>query len=214
MDTELENKLLDKLKDSSEDSEEIMEQLAMLYHKEGEPMKAVPYLHQLITNTQDADKVAHHYLSLGQSMEKMENYESAVLYYSQALSVGTKDKTVWYFIHNNLGFCLNVTGKYVEAEKFCKEAINIDPFPANAYKNMGISLESQGRILEAAMAYKTGWLANPFDGRSYQHLRSLISRHKEYEHILPRNRREFIMEQKKFVESHGGTYDISSLEDD
>ena len=214
MDIELENKLLDKLKDSSEDSEEILWQLVMLYHREGEPMKAVPYLHQLITNTQDADKVALYYLSLGQSMEKAENYESAVLYYSQALSVGTKDKTVWYFIHNNLGFCLNVTGNYIEAEKLCKEAINIDPFPPNAYKNMGISLEGQGRLLEAAMAYKTGYVANPLDQRSFQHLTSLISKHKGYEHILPRNQHEFIMERKKFIESHGGTYGTSSVEDD
>jgi hypothetical protein len=77
---------------------------------------------------------------------------------------------------------------------------------------MGISLEGQGRILEAAMAYRAGWIADPFDSRSFHHLRSLISKHKEYEHVLPRNKHDFIMERKKFIESHGGTYDISSLE--
>ena len=179
MDIELENKLLDKLKDGSEDSDEIMEQLVLLYNKSGEPMKSVPYLQQLITNTQDADKVAHYYLTLGQSMEKSENYESAVLYYSQALSVGTKDKRVWYLIHNNLGYCLTVLGRYEEAEEFLMKAINIESRLQNAYKNCGILSENQGQFDGAVQFYMLAVIANPDGQRALQHLNNLLLRHPE-----------------------------------
>lgn len=196
MDIESENILLNRLKDSAEDSEKTILELVFLYEKAGEHMKAVPYLQQLIANTQDADKVARYYLNLGQLMEQAEKYESAVSYYSQALSIETKDKRVWYFIHNNLGYCLTVLGRYDEAGDFLVKAMNIDATFPNAYKNGGILLENEGKFNDAVQFYMLAVMANPYDTRALKHLNNLLLRHPELQ-VDMNSFNEMVEERKK-----------------
>ena len=179
MDIESESKLLNKLKDSGEDSEKIMLELVLLYEKAGEPMKAVPHIENLLKNTEDNDKAVRWYFHLGQIMEQIDNYETAVSYYFKALDLKTSDKKILYFIYNNLGYCLNALGRYEEADKYCCEAVYINPYCQNAYKNLGIALEGLGEFMEAAKTYMLGAAINPSDPRARQHLNALLSRHSE-----------------------------------
>jgi len=117
MDMDSENILLAKLKSEERDSEVTIFHLVHLYERAGEPLKAIPYLQQLLAGTQDANKVCRYNFNLGQLMEQTEDYESAVSYYYYALAVETNDKRTWYFIHNNLGFSLTALGRFKEGSK-------------------------------------------------------------------------------------------------
>ena len=173
MDTDREDILLAKLQSGAEDSEAIMLELVLLYERNHEPMKAIPYLQQLVSNTQDAEKVARYYLHMGQLMEQAKNYEAAVLLYLKALAMDPMDKRVAYFIRNNLGYCMNLLGRHKEAEELLAEAMKIDHTLPNAYKNFGVCWEAMGNSEGAAKFYMMAALANPFDPRALQHLFNL-----------------------------------------
>jgi tetratricopeptide (TPR) repeat protein len=89
-------------------------------------------------------------LSAGEEMERQRNYEAALACYSLAfgLTPGTDD--IWYFLHNNLGSCLNLFEKYAEAERYCRRAIAINPARHNAYENLAIALQGQAQYIPAA----------------------------------------------------------------
>lgn len=174
-----EEELLRKLRDSDEDQEAVIMELCQLYQQSGQPLRAVPLVEHLLTGTDNVDRMAFHYLNLGRLMEQADDYVTAISYYSKALALETSDMRTRYFIHNNLGFCLNVIGKYDEAEKLLEEAIRIDPSRQNAYKNRGIALEGQNRYEEAVLLYMRGMVVNPHDPRACQHLESLLSKHKD-----------------------------------
>jgi tetratricopeptide (TPR) repeat protein len=171
--------LLAKLKNGEGDSEDITMQLAILYQELGYPLEAIPYLQKLLAGTQDADKVCYYNFVLGQIMEQVEDYEAAASYYSQALAVETKDEKIWYFIHNNLGYCLNALGRFEEAGEFLLKALKIFYNLPNAYKNYGICLEGQGDYSAAVHSYMMSALADPSDTRAIRHLNNLLKRHPE-----------------------------------
>jgi|SRR6516165_9551927 tetratricopeptide (TPR) repeat protein len=83
-------------------------------------------------------------LSAGIEMERRRDYARALKCYSLAFGLEPGNDDVWYFLHNNLGFCLNQFAKFAEAEPYCHQAIEINPYRHNAYKNLGVSLQGQG----------------------------------------------------------------------
>jgi tetratricopeptide (TPR) repeat protein len=112
-------------------------------------------------------------------MERQQNYEAAIACYSLAfgLTPGTDD--VWYFLHNNLGFCLNHFEKYEEAEPYCRQAIEMYPARHNAYKNLGISLQGQAQYLAAAEQFLKAVLICSNDPRALSDLKLLGQQHPE-----------------------------------
>lgn len=90
------------------------------------------------------------------------------------------------FLHNNRGFCLNRLGRYRDAEKYCRKAIEINGDRHNAYKNLGVALQAQGKYAEAAASFLRAALMFPPDYRSIEHLEELLANHrKEVETQIP-----------------------------
>lgn len=112
-------------------------------------------------------------------MELSQEYELALDSYLRALQLPQKSKEVWYFVNNNAGYCLNKTGQHQEAERYCRDAIKIDPNRHNAYKNLGIALQNLGRLVEAAQNFMQATKLCPEDARALVHLKDLIAGHPE-----------------------------------
>jgi tetratricopeptide (TPR) repeat protein len=176
---EAEKMLLEKLKQNEPDSEEALWDLAILYSQTNRQSKAMEYIRQLMDGTNDPEEKALNFLKMGQFMEQIQDYSSAVTYYRQAFSLEPVNNELWYFINNNLGYCLNYFGRYQEGEHYCQAAIKIDPQKHNAYKNLGISLEGQGQYSEAAKLYIAAVRANAVDDRALRHLENLLVKHNE-----------------------------------
>jgi tetratricopeptide (TPR) repeat protein len=85
----------------------------------------------------------------------------------------------WYFINNNLGYSLNMLGKFDEGEPFCRAAICIDAQRPNAFKNLGIACRGQGRYIEAADCFVKATQVDASDSRSLKLLEELIEQHPE-----------------------------------
>ena len=145
---EIEEMLLQKLKEAvhQQEIESSMWDIASFYSKTGRQEIAFKYVNQLVERMDDPDKAAGCYLAMGQLMEQIHDYTSAIEFYEQALMLEPDTKQVAYLVNNNMGYCLNYAGRYQEAEPYCRKAIAINPERHNAYKNRGISLEGKGHI--------------------------------------------------------------------
>lgn len=182
---EAEKMLLANLKKCEDGLECTVLDLVLLYCRRGQQEIAMQYLERLIAVTVDPEKKAKYFLRMGQLMEQIRNYEGAITFYTQAFSLEPDNNTVWYFINNNLGFCLNHFDRYVEAESYCRAAIKIDPLRQNAYKNLGISLEGLGEFTRAAELYIKAVEANAADPRAFYLLEDLVRQHQEIEIDIP-----------------------------
>jgi len=182
---EAEKMLLTNLKKCEDAMESTVLDLVLLYCRLGQQEIAMQYLERLIAATVDPEKKAQYFLRMGQLMEQIRDYEGAITFYTQAFSLEPANNTVWYFINNNLGFCLNHFNRHVEAEPYCRAAIMIDPIRQNAYKNLGISLEGQGKFTQAAELYIKAVAVNPADPRAFYLLEDLVRQHQEIEFELP-----------------------------
>ena len=151
-----------------------MWELASFYSKTGRQEIAFKYVNQLVERMDDPGKAAGCYLAMGQLMEQIHDYKSAIEFYEQAIVLEPNTKQVAYLVNNNMGYCLNYVGRFQEAEAYCRKAIAINPERHNAYKNLGISLEGQGHIAEAAQCYIIAVHANAHDPRALRHLEDLI----------------------------------------
>ena len=182
---EAEKILLEKLAIHERLVERTILDLACLNSNIGRPEKAAHYINRLMTSTDDPEKKAFYLLAMGCSMEKMRKYEEAIIYYSQGLLLEPSNSETWYFINNNLGFCLNYFNKYVEAEPYCRAAIKINPHHHNAYKNLGISMEGQDKYPEAAVLYIKAVETNARDSRALVLLEELFEKHEAIKYDFP-----------------------------
>jgi tetratricopeptide (TPR) repeat protein len=146
---------------------------------------SIPELTPLVRTIEDAETQAGLWLLAGVLLEKRKRFAAAAMAYRQGYVLEPCRPDVWYFMNNNLGFCLIQVGAFVEAEGFCRTAIRIDPARANAYKNCGLALQGQGRFAEAARSFIDGILAFPEDQRSLHHLHELIEANPQVESDLP-----------------------------
>ena len=182
---EAERLLLERLKSREEDFLSVLWDLAYLYGTAGRQRQAQVYLERYIANTDDPEKRAGCFLRLGQLMEQMRDFESAIFFYSRAFVLEPENTGTWYLIHNNLGFCLNHFGRHSEAEGYCRSAIKIAPSRHNAYKNLGVSLAGQGDFANAAENLIRATKANASDGRALKLLEQLLVEHPEVKAEMP-----------------------------
>lgn len=182
---ELEQLLLNKLKRCRDAYCQTLWDLAWLCSRMGRQEQACKYIRQILAIGEDPELAAACYLALGQFMEQTRDYDGAFAYYAQAYALEPVDTHISYFVHNNLGYCLNRLGRYEEAESYLRVALQIDPSKQNAYKNLGISLERQGRFAEAAQCYIQGVQADATDSRALWYLEELISDHPEIVQAIP-----------------------------
>jgi tetratricopeptide (TPR) repeat protein len=182
---EAEKLLLQRLQEHQADPEDALWQLARFYSVTGRQQLAFPYVEQLLTRTTDPEKKAACYLAMGQLMEQVRDFETAIRCYTQALSLEPVNSQTWYFIQNNLGYCLNHFGRFEEAERYCQAAIQTDSTRYNAYKNLGLSLQGQGFYAPAARCFVAAVQADAADPRALQHLEQLWASHPDIELDVP-----------------------------
>ncbi|MCZ6775146.1 MAG: tetratricopeptide repeat protein [Ignavibacteria bacterium] len=111
------------------------------------------YAELYISHASDAEEEATAYFVLGQTMERIRDFESALRFYLQGVELEPHEQFYQYFFRNNIGYSLNQLKRYEEAEAYLWEAIMIDSSRANAFKNLGLSLEGQGKLAEAAPCF-------------------------------------------------------------
>lgn len=98
---------------------------------------------------------AYHLLLLGQIHESSGDLPLAIKTYRKGLGYPQPTALTFYFLLNNLGYCLNLCGRHEQAEACCREATLVIPEQHNAHKNLGIALAGLGRYEEAARSYLT-----------------------------------------------------------
>ncbi len=182
---EAEQLLLDRIRQSEGLPEQTVIELVILYSHTGRQKAASEWARRLLAATGDQGKQAAHLLRLGQLSEQIDDYETALAFYSQTLELEPRGIGLCYFAHNNLGYCLNRLGRYEEAEPYCRTAIEIVSERHNAYKNLGISLEGQGQYGLAAESYIESVRQLPSDRLAFDHLEKLWQRHPELSRYLP-----------------------------
>lgn len=174
---EMEQELLERLAEREERLANALMDLVRFYQSVGKPQKASAYMEYVLSQSPDLEQRARQYLQKGQLMEQQGNYRMAMAFYAQALPMEPRDRTVWYLINNNLGYCLNYFEEFLRAEEYCRVAIRVDPKRHNAYKNLGISLQGQRRLLDAVAAYVEAIDRLPQDPRALRHLEDLLKGH-------------------------------------
>ena len=140
---------------------------------------ALAYLDKERSLTDEPADLAKVHLTTGLVFERMRDYRSAADRYKEAFELPKEEGETWYFLHNNLGYCLNQLGQHDEAEKYCRTAIDLEPRRHNAYKNLGLALLGQGRFPEAAALFLKAAYIFPPDPRSLGHLEELLADHRE-----------------------------------
>jgi serine/threonine-protein kinase len=87
---------------------------------------------------------------LGRTLNKQEDHEGAVRYYTAAVSI----RPHLAFAHSNLGAALRGRGKLVEAVAACRKAIDLDSKSASAYYQLGSALYYQKKLREAVAVFQ------------------------------------------------------------
>jgi tetratricopeptide (TPR) repeat protein len=176
---ELERLLLRKLRDEADSPCQALWELAQFYKRERRHDEALRCLQQLQNFKSDPEAQANCLLTKGQIEEQRRDFAAAIRCYREALAFEPASDFTWYFLHNNLGFCLTATHRFTEAEFYCRKAIEIDPARSNGYKNLGLSLHGQHRFEEAAQAYVDATRVDAADSRSLALLDLLLADHPE-----------------------------------
>ena len=136
--------------------------------------EAIELLDGFIKSNRNSENVAHCHLALGQIATDEKRYAVALEHFNSALALRPEKRKVKYVLHNNIGFCLNQLNRHVEAEKYCRAAIEIDWTRASAFRNLGISLKGQGNLIGAAWVLVEAINADPADPRAREIVEHLV----------------------------------------
>ncbi|XP_073402869.1 small glutamine-rich tetratricopeptide repeat-containing protein alpha [Dendrobates tinctorius] len=99
----------------------------------------------------------------GNEQMKLENFESAVSFYTKAIDLNPRNAV--YFCNRAAAF--SKIGNYAGAVRDCEEAITIDPNYSKAYGRMGLALSSLNKHTEAVGFYKRALELDP-DNDTYK----------------------------------------------
>jgi tetratricopeptide (TPR) repeat protein len=177
--------------------------LAAIAQGSGDTKLAIEQVERLIRLTSIPDRKSYCLLWLGSILEGVLDFEAAIACYGQAIAMEPADHKTWYFIHNNIGYCLNQVGKFVEAEWYCQAAISIDRSLYHAHKNLGVALAGQGERSRSVKSLVEAIRLNPSDPRALLHLEEIIRGHQELAEEIP-NIEEVVMECRRAVRGRIG----------
>lgn len=177
--SDTEGLLLERMKNSSstEDYFRWMLFVVGFYRGINNIEAASDLLEGFIKISKDTEQSAHCYLALGQIATDEHRHEDALKYFTFALDLAPKKRKVIYVLHNNIGYCLNTLGRFVEGEKHCRQAIDIDWTRASGFRNLGISLNGQGNVFGALWALSEAVRADTTDRRAAAILTKLMALH-------------------------------------
>lgn len=136
--------------------------------------EAIDLLDGFIKADHSSENKAHCHLALGQIATDEKRFAGALDHFNSALALRPEKRKVRYVLHNNIGFCLNQLNRHVEAEKYCRTAIDIDWTRASAFRNLGISLKGQGNLIGAAWVLVEAINTDPTDSRARQIVEQLV----------------------------------------
>ncbi len=163
--------------ESVEIIKEMLQALASECVDNGYFKTACAYIDKILSLADTPNEKARCLLSMGQVLEQANDHCHALEIYQKAFDLPQESNETWYFLNNNLAFCLNQASRHHEAEGHCHTAIKINPHRHNAHKNLGIALQGLGRFPEAARSFILATMACPQDGRALGHLEDLIAAH-------------------------------------
>ncbi|HEX2928497.1 MAG TPA: tetratricopeptide repeat protein [Candidatus Binatia bacterium] len=169
--------LLERLKNSTTEEDYFRWMLFVVgfYRGINKIEAATELLEGYLGMSKDIEQSAHCHLALGQIATDEQRFDAALNHFTAALEMAPKKRKVLYVLHNNIGFCLNRLGHFVEAEKFCRLAIDIDWTRASAYRNLGSSLQGQKNLVGAAWALTEAMKADTSDPRAHGLLEKLVA---------------------------------------
>jgi tetratricopeptide (TPR) repeat protein len=116
-------------------------------------------------------------LALGQIATDEQNMDGAIAHFTAAIELQPASKKIEYILHNNLGYCLNMIGRYDEGELHCRKALDLNWTRPSAYRNLGISFHGQGKLASAAWALQEAIKMDGSDDRARMLLKKLLSDH-------------------------------------
>lgn len=172
---DVERVLLSRLGAGSDDRREIMWHLVCFYRDIERYDDALAFARRLAAMAENPGQRGFQLFTMGQIHECAGDYVAAAACYRDAAGHEPADPNVWYFIHNNLGYCLAVLGHFAEAEAWCRRAASLDGRRANALKNLGLALLAQHRWVEAAESFLDAAEADISDPRALRHLEDLVA---------------------------------------
>ena len=182
---EAEQFLLKQLEERNGKCKKTLWQLARVYSHMKRHEDALNCIYKLMQLSDEREENASFFLALGQLMEQMRDFPAAIEYYRGAFCLKPSRTRVWYLVHNNLGFCLNVLKRYDEAEGYLESAIKIDPSRSNAYKNLGLCFMGRGRFVKAIENFVAALRADASDPRTLGHLEELLADRPELFEKIP-----------------------------
>ena len=118
--------------------------------------------------------------------------DEAIKHYRAAMALEPAAPFTAYYLHNNLGFCLNLKEQYEDGERLCRLAIRVDPSRPNAYKNLGISLAALGQLRAAADAWIAATRANAADDRALELVELMLTDRPEVLETYPELRSQIV----------------------
>lgn len=174
---ETEGLLLERLKNSKTDEDYFRWMLFVVgfYRGINKADAAVKLLDGYIKMGKNPEQSAHCHLALGQIATDEQKHDIALGHFKAALVLAPKKPKVIYVLHNNIGYCLNQLGQFVDGAKHCRMAIEMDWARASGYRNLGVSLQGQGDMIGAAWALAEAVKADSADRRARNLLDKLIA---------------------------------------
>jgi tetratricopeptide (TPR) repeat protein len=174
-----ESLLQERLEDSKTEEDHFRWMLFLVgYYRSISKMEAATaLLERFVEKSNNDEQKAHCQLALGQIATDDQRLEAALSHFRAALDFHPKKKRVSYVLHNNIGYCLNMLGRYIEGEKHCRMAIEIKWKRASGYRNLGVSLQGQGHLVGAAWAFFEAIKAEVSDPRAHALLEKLVAEH-------------------------------------
>jgi len=169
--------LLERLRNSDTDEDYFRWMLFVVgfYRGVNKIDAATELLEGFIKATKDLEQSAHCHLALGQIATDELRLDAALKHFSAALQAGPQKQKVTYVLHNNIAYCLNQLGRFVDGERHCRLAIETDWNRASAYRNLGLSMQGQGKTVEAAWALVEAMKSDSTDNRARGILQKLIA---------------------------------------
>lgn len=174
---EMERALLAELEEDRSPQAQTLWNLAILYSRTDRHDRAIECMNRVSTMADGSEEEASCYLAMGQLREQIGDYENAARYYRGAFGLKPRDTDLWYWINNNLGYCLIRLCQFKEAEGYLKSAVAIDPRRSNAFKNLGLALAARKEYAKAAEYLVRATQVNAADPRSLTHLEQLVVAH-------------------------------------
>jgi tetratricopeptide (TPR) repeat protein len=178
-DPDTEKMLLQRLETSTSEDEYFRWMLFTVGYYRGieRPQAAKDLLRRFLGSTSNPEYHVQCQLALGQIATDEQQMDKAITHFGAGLELHPTSKKIEYILRNNLGYCLNMVGRYDEGERYCRAALNLNWTRASAYRNLGISFHGQGKIASAAWALLEAVKMDPVDERARMLLQKLAADH-------------------------------------